>query len=207
MPRTHPKQPRTKFPQRKRSHDRARRSSARAASRLHITPTPTATPRSTNPTPYANDLNPVLKPRTQKPREREIKEKKTMDHPQTPRILAPHLSSFQHKLVRILGKVVQLRGEQAVIDAGGNVDVILNRVRRIIPLRKGLQLGLLEVRLRCSGRCADLWGNIGLPSRRRPRGRSHRQGGWELARQGAGCDGLWDQRRCVAPPYTFSSFD
>ncbi|KAF2251010.1 replication factor A protein 3 [Trematosphaeria pertusa] len=50
-----------------------------------------------------------------------------MDHPQTPRILAPHLQSFQHKLVRMLGKVVQLRGETAVIDAGGNVDVILNR--------------------------------------------------------------------------------
>jgi replication factor A3 len=54
-----------------------------------------------------------------------------MDHPQTPRILAPNLQSFQHKLVRMLGKVVQLRGETAVIDAGGNVDVILNRVCRI----------------------------------------------------------------------------
>jgi hypothetical protein len=51
-----------------------------------------------------------------------------MDHPQTPRILAPHLSSFQHRIVRILGKVVQLRGESAIIDAGGHVDVILNRV-------------------------------------------------------------------------------
>jgi replication factor A3 len=51
-----------------------------------------------------------------------------MDHPQTPRILAPHLSNFQHRIVRVLGKVVQLRGEQAVIDAGGNIDVILNRV-------------------------------------------------------------------------------
>ncbi|KAF2475070.1 ssDNA binding protein-like protein Ssb3 [Lindgomyces ingoldianus] len=50
-----------------------------------------------------------------------------MDHPQTPRILAPHLAQFQHKLVRMLGKVVQLRGETAVIDAGGNVDVVLNR--------------------------------------------------------------------------------
>jgi hypothetical protein len=54
-----------------------------------------------------------------------------MDHPQTPRILAPHLSQFQHRIVRILGKVVQLRGETAVIDAGGNVDVILTRVRAI----------------------------------------------------------------------------
>jgi hypothetical protein len=51
-----------------------------------------------------------------------------MDHPQTPRILAPHLSNFQHRIVRILGKVVQLRGESAIIDAGGHVDVILNRV-------------------------------------------------------------------------------
>ncbi|KAF2643957.1 replication factor A protein 3 [Massarina eburnea CBS 473.64] len=50
-----------------------------------------------------------------------------MDHPQTPRILAPHLSSFQHKHVRILGKVLQLRGETAVLDAGGNVDMVLNR--------------------------------------------------------------------------------
>lgn len=50
-----------------------------------------------------------------------------MDHPQTPRILAPHLSQFQHRIVRILGKVVQLRGETAVIDAGGNVDIVLNR--------------------------------------------------------------------------------
>ncbi|CAI9628160.1 unnamed protein product [Alternaria alternata] len=50
-----------------------------------------------------------------------------MDHPQTPRILAPHLANFQHRIVRILGKVTQLRGETAVIDAGGNVDVVLNR--------------------------------------------------------------------------------
>ncbi|OAL48988.1 replication factor A protein 3 [Pyrenochaeta sp. DS3sAY3a] len=50
-----------------------------------------------------------------------------MDHPQTPRILASHLSNFQHRIVRILGKVVQLKGDTAVIDAGGQVDVILNR--------------------------------------------------------------------------------
>jgi hypothetical protein len=55
-----------------------------------------------------------------------------MDHPQTPRILAPHLQQFQYRIVRILGKVVQLHGETAVIDAGGNVDLILNRVRRVI---------------------------------------------------------------------------
>lgn len=58
-----------------------------------------------------------------------------MDHPQTPRIMAPHLQQFQHKgVVRILGKVVQLRGEKAVIDAGGNIDVMLNRVS-LRPIR------------------------------------------------------------------------
>ncbi|KAH7068286.1 ssDNA binding protein-like protein Ssb3 [Paraphoma chrysanthemicola] len=50
-----------------------------------------------------------------------------MDHPQTPRILAPHLQTFQHRIVRVLGKVVQLRGETAIIDAGGHIDVILTR--------------------------------------------------------------------------------
>lgn len=57
-----------------------------------------------------------------------------MDHPQTPRILASHLSNFQHRIVRILGKVVQLKGDTAVIDAGGQVDVILNRVCFLILL-------------------------------------------------------------------------
>ncbi|KAH6625121.1 replication factor A protein 3 [Boeremia exigua] len=50
-----------------------------------------------------------------------------MDAPQTPRVLQPHLAQFQHRIVRVLGKVVQLRGETAVIDAGGNIDVLLNR--------------------------------------------------------------------------------
>lgn len=50
------------------------------------------------------------------------------DTPQTPRVLAPHLNEFQHRLVRVVGKVTQLRGETAVIDAGGNVELILNRV-------------------------------------------------------------------------------
>jgi hypothetical protein len=58
-----------------------------------------------------------------------------MDHPQTPRVLQPHLSSFQHRIVRVLGKVVQLRGENAVVDAGGQIDVILNRVSNYIPDR------------------------------------------------------------------------
>ena len=53
----------------------------------------------------------------------------------TPRITAEFLETFQNKTVRILGKVVALRGETATIDAGGQVNVLLNRVSRShIPL-------------------------------------------------------------------------
>lgn len=46
----------------------------------------------------------------------------------TPRITAPYLEAFSHSTVRMLGKVRQLRGESATIDAGGSVNVFLNRV-------------------------------------------------------------------------------
>lgn len=46
----------------------------------------------------------------------------------TPRVTAPYLEQFSHQTVRILGKVRQLRGEQATIDAGGQISVFLNRV-------------------------------------------------------------------------------
>ncbi|KAI9779719.1 MAG: hypothetical protein M1839_007217 [Geoglossum umbratile] len=45
----------------------------------------------------------------------------------TPRITQPYLESFTSQTVRLLGKVVQLRGDQATIDAGGHVIAILNR--------------------------------------------------------------------------------
>ncbi|OQO14173.1 hypothetical protein B0A48_01049 [Cryoendolithus antarcticus] len=45
----------------------------------------------------------------------------------TPRITAQYLEQFSHQTVRLLGKVRQLRGEQATIDAGGNVSIHLNR--------------------------------------------------------------------------------
>jgi len=53
----------------------------------------------------------------------------------TPRITAPYLEQFSHQTVRILGKVRQLRGEQATIDAGGQINVFLTRVRIKIPLK------------------------------------------------------------------------
>ncbi len=46
----------------------------------------------------------------------------------TPRISAEYLSAFQNQVVRIVGKVTQLRGETAVVDAGGAITVYLTRV-------------------------------------------------------------------------------
>lgn len=50
-------------------------------------------------------------------------------HQATPRATAPYLDSFVGRNVTIIGKVAQLRGELAVIDADGNINAQLNRVR------------------------------------------------------------------------------
>lgn len=46
----------------------------------------------------------------------------------TPRITAAYLDSFVGRTVTIVGKVTQLRGDQATIDADGVVTILLNRV-------------------------------------------------------------------------------
>ena len=46
----------------------------------------------------------------------------------TPRINARYLEQFSHQTVRIVGKVVSLRGEVASLEADGSVVVHLNRV-------------------------------------------------------------------------------
>ena len=46
----------------------------------------------------------------------------------TPRINARYLEQFSHQTVRIVGKVVSLRGEVASLEAEGSVVVHLNRV-------------------------------------------------------------------------------
>ncbi|KAF2102353.1 replication factor A protein 3 [Rhizodiscina lignyota] len=45
----------------------------------------------------------------------------------TPRVTSQYLEQFQNRTIRILGRVTQLRGDQATIDADGQVTVILNR--------------------------------------------------------------------------------
>jgi hypothetical protein len=51
----------------------------------------------------------------------------------TPRISAKYLNPFINQTVRILGKVVSLRGETAVVDANGPITIFLNRVRTHPP--------------------------------------------------------------------------
>ena len=51
----------------------------------------------------------------------------------TPRINASYLESFANRNVRLVGKVTQLRGDTATVDAGGPVTVILNRVSPASP--------------------------------------------------------------------------
>lgn len=46
----------------------------------------------------------------------------------TPRITAQYLDSYVGRNVMLVGKVLQLRGDSAVLDADGNVTAILNRV-------------------------------------------------------------------------------
>ncbi|KAH6680217.1 replication factor A protein 3 [Halenospora varia] len=45
----------------------------------------------------------------------------------TPRIQTPHLDAFTSRTVRLIGRVTQLRGEQATIDCQGALTAILNR--------------------------------------------------------------------------------
>lgn len=46
----------------------------------------------------------------------------------TPRISSTYLDSFTNRTVRITGKVIQLRGEEATLDANGHITAHLNRV-------------------------------------------------------------------------------
>lgn len=58
----------------------------------------------------------------------------------TPRITSPYLNSFTSRTVRMVGKVTQLRGEEATIESDGAVTVILNRVCSISLLFPPLDL-------------------------------------------------------------------
>ena len=70
----------------------------------------------------------------------------TMNPEATPRITAPYLESFANQgAVRILGKVLELRGDRATIDAGGHITILLNRVSSLRAFRT--LMALLERRI------------------------------------------------------------
>jgi len=52
----------------------------------------------------------------------------------TPRVNCQYLDHFTNQTVRLIGKVVQLRGDEATIDSQGNVTAKLNRVRIFLSL-------------------------------------------------------------------------
>ncbi|KAK2071743.1 hypothetical protein P8C59_006146 [Phyllachora maydis] len=51
----------------------------------------------------------------------------------TPRINGPLLGKYVGKNVTIWGKVTQLRGEEATVDANGSVRAKLNRESHLVP--------------------------------------------------------------------------
>lgn len=53
----------------------------------------------------------------------------------TPPITCPYLDTYVGQNVRVVGKVVQLRGDTAIIDADGNITANLNRVSCLPPSR------------------------------------------------------------------------
>ena len=97
----------------------------------------------------------------------------------TPRVTAQYLESFSHQTVRILGKVRQLRGEQATIDAGGQIQVFLNRVS-FLQNQRGL-----SIQDNRANRLA-----IGLTSPTQPRCRDYWEGAERSQREGYGFDRL-----------------
>ncbi|PHH93352.1 hypothetical protein CDD83_5906 [Cordyceps sp. RAO-2017] len=50
----------------------------------------------------------------------------------SPRITAQYLDSLVGRLVTLVGKVTQLRGDQATVDADGTITVVLNRDAHLI---------------------------------------------------------------------------
>lgn len=51
-----------------------------------------------------------------------------MESVSTPRISARQIDSFTGRNVMIVGKVMQLRGDSAIIEAEGQITAMLNRV-------------------------------------------------------------------------------
>ncbi|KAF4120620.1 replication factor A3 [Geosmithia morbida] len=49
-----------------------------------------------------------------------------------PRITAPYLNAFIGRHVTVVGSVIQLRGDQATLDSGGTITLVLNRDAHLV---------------------------------------------------------------------------
>jgi hypothetical protein len=94
----------------------------------------------------------------------------------TPRINAKYLDSFTNQTVRILGKVVSLRGETATVDANGTINVHLNRV--CVAVRGGQET------------LAN--GTAGCPSKSEQCSRDRGEGAAGFKREGVSGYGFWE---------------
>ena len=56
-----------------------------------------------------------------------------MDNISTPRVTCSYLNSYLGRNVLIVGKVMELRGDEAIVDADGSITVHLNRVSAARP--------------------------------------------------------------------------
>ena len=107
----------------------------------------------------------------------------------TPRITAPYLDNFVGRVVMLVGKVTQLRGDQATLDADGTVTVLLNRVS-ITP-----EAHALSVPPRIMHDMGKLIAPPGSPSRQWEWRAGHRKGEPGPVDQGPDVPRPWDRRR------------
>ncbi|KAF3021068.1 hypothetical protein G7054_g14314 [Neopestalotiopsis clavispora] len=56
-----------------------------------------------------------------------------MDPTSTPRVSARYLGSYIEKPVIVVGKVIQVRGEEALIDADGQISITLSEAEHLTP--------------------------------------------------------------------------
>lgn len=137
-----------------------------------------------------------------------------MESQPTPRITAPYLDSYQGRNVIVVGRVAQLRGEVAVIDADGNITAHLNRVcddlfQLFVPSQPPPPLSVpyhshasFTAFFFVFGPSQLILGHpnpTGSPPFQWQRGTDHRQGQSRPVHPGAKLPGPWCRRRYVSP--------
>ncbi|KAI0546279.1 replication factor A protein 3 [Xylaria curta] len=86
-----------------------------------------------------------------------------MEARSTPRICASMLPSYVGRVVIIVGKVLELRRESALVDANGEIDIILNMASRLTTGNAAQIIGKINPDLSVKAyQTKDLGNNIDL---------------------------------------------